>query len=611
MFTKMKIALALCATLAGGVAMADGFRGGGAGGRGRSCRSSTPTRTASSTPAEKAAMKPAWEAKRAERKAEMLAKFDTNKDGTHRREREGGDEAGVRGEARGARGRGVQEARRRRRRPALADRVPGRLAARPGHAPPRARSLPSSACAPRASRSPSVCRMLAAMATRRVPPLAVAFVADRGGPGRGAVGHPHDDERRVRRRARTVRPSRSSSRYGRTCRNSVGRPMPRRSMRCSRITPDEGLRYIARHRRPRPRARGGGHGGRHRGCAAASRCTSAGASASSCARRCGGRGRPGPRPWSLVLEIDPIEANELLSSATCVARRRRDRRDQLLGVAIVLVRREARRNAEERERERERRLAHLGEMSAVLAHEIKNPLASLKGNAQLLARMLPPGEKSRAKAERVVDEAVRLEPLTNDLLEFVAPASSAHPDRSRRRSCARPPQRARRDRGRGGGAPRRGRSTRPRIRAGRRQPGRQRGRRGRPGEGRGSPPRAASSSSRSPITGRACRRRTATNLRAVLHRQDAGHRPGPRHRPRAWSSSTAGRSRSTIVPERRSACSASRFRRLNGTHPGRRRRSWPSRVHLRCARARRARRSSPRPTARKPRSSSTSAASIW
>jgi len=58
-------------------------------------------------------------------------------------------------------------------------------------------------------------------------------------------------------------------------------------------------------------------------------------------------------------------------------------------------------------------------MSAVLAHEIKNPLASLKGNAQLLAGMLPTGEKSRSKAERVVDEAVRLETLTNDLLQFV------------------------------------------------------------------------------------------------------------------------------------------------------------------------------------------------
>ena len=40
-------------------------------------------------------------------------------------------------------------------------------------------------------------------------------------------------------------------------------------------------------------------------------------------------------------------------------------------------------------------------------------------NAQLLAAMLPPGEKPRAKAERVVDEAVRLESLTNDLLRFV------------------------------------------------------------------------------------------------------------------------------------------------------------------------------------------------
>jgi two-component system, NtrC family, sensor histidine kinase HydH len=58
-------------------------------------------------------------------------------------------------------------------------------------------------------------------------------------------------------------------------------------------------------------------------------------------------------------------------------------------------------------------------MSAVLAHEIKNPLASLKGNAQLLARMLPDGDKPRSKADRVVDEAIRLEQLTNDLLQFV------------------------------------------------------------------------------------------------------------------------------------------------------------------------------------------------
>jgi two-component system sensor histidine kinase HydH len=53
----------------------------------------------------------------------------------------------------------------------------------------------------------------------------------------------------------------------------------------------------------------------------------------------------------------------------------------------------------------------------VLAHEIKNPLASLKGNAQLLAGGVE--GKQKAKAERVVDEAVRLEKLVSDLLAFV------------------------------------------------------------------------------------------------------------------------------------------------------------------------------------------------
>jgi len=57
-------------------------------------------------------------------------------------------------------------------------------------------------------------------------------------------------------------------------------------------------------------------------------------------------------------------------------------------------------------------------MSAVLAHEIRNPLASLKGNAQLLERALPQGDRTRTKAELLVAEAVRLETLTNDLLDF-------------------------------------------------------------------------------------------------------------------------------------------------------------------------------------------------
>jgi two-component system sensor histidine kinase HydH len=69
--------------------------------------------------------------------------------------------------------------------------------------------------------------------------------------------------------------------------------------------------------------------------------------------------------------------------------------------------------------ERDRRLASLGEMAAVLAHEIRNPLASMKGHAQLLTERLPEDTPEGEKAARVVREVVRLEELTSDLLAFI------------------------------------------------------------------------------------------------------------------------------------------------------------------------------------------------
>lgn len=64
-----------------------------------------------------------------------------------------------------------------------------------------------------------------------------------------------------------------------------------------------------------------------------------------------------------------------------------------------------------------RRLSVLGEMSAVIAHEIRNPLASLKGHAQLLTESLGTDPR-QAKAELVVSEAVRIQNLVSDLLDF-------------------------------------------------------------------------------------------------------------------------------------------------------------------------------------------------
>ncbi len=91
----------------------------------------------------------------------------------------------------------------------------------------------------------------------------------------------------------------------------------------------------------------------------------------------------------------------------------------LVAVAVGLWRFSLREERMKATMERDRRLASLGEMAAVLAHEIRNPLTSMKGHAQLLAERLDAGTPERGKADRVVGEAVRLEQLTADLLSFI------------------------------------------------------------------------------------------------------------------------------------------------------------------------------------------------
>ncbi len=127
---------------------------------------------------------------------------------------------------------------------------------------------------------------------------------------------------------------------------------------------------------------------------------------------------PGPRPLgvSLVLCFEPRLAVkvERTANATVVA--------GLLGgaglLALSVFARRLLRGRDEalHELERERRLASLGTMSGVVAHELRNPLASLKGHAQLLLETVPAPQKPQA--QRVVDEAWRLERLSASLLEL-------------------------------------------------------------------------------------------------------------------------------------------------------------------------------------------------
>jgi two-component system sensor histidine kinase HydH len=131
-----------------------------------------------------------------------------------------------------------------------------------------------------------------------------------------------------------------------------------------------------------------------------------------------GRRGARPRPPMLEIEFEPVVAERLEAEATRIFALSALVAATLLAAAFGFWRLSALQELTERRLEQQRRLGVLGEMSAVLAHEIRNPLASLKGHAQLLSERLGSGTQDGRKAELVVKEAQRLEALTADLLDF-------------------------------------------------------------------------------------------------------------------------------------------------------------------------------------------------
>jgi len=94
------------------------------------------------------------------------------------------------------------------------------------------------------------------------------------------------------------------------------------------------------------------------------------------------------------------------------------------GTLIELQRRERRRReALAGELARERHLASLGEMAAGLAHEIKNPLGSIKGSAEILGDDFPAGHRKHEMMKVLVEETDRLNQVVEDFLNFARPRS--------------------------------------------------------------------------------------------------------------------------------------------------------------------------------------------
>jgi PAS domain S-box-containing protein len=77
---------------------------------------------------------------------------------------------------------------------------------------------------------------------------------------------------------------------------------------------------------------------------------------------------------------------------------------------------------EEQERLKDR-LAALGQMAANLAHEIRNPLASIEVSTSLLKRRLPVDAGERELLDKIIAEARRLNRTITSSLEFVRPLS--------------------------------------------------------------------------------------------------------------------------------------------------------------------------------------------
>jgi signal transduction histidine kinase len=66
-------------------------------------------------------------------------------------------------------------------------------------------------------------------------------------------------------------------------------------------------------------------------------------------------------------------------------------------------------------------LARLGEMAAVVAHEVKNPLAGMRGVLQVIGGRMPEGNRDRAVLGEVVTRLDALNNIVDDLLVFARP----------------------------------------------------------------------------------------------------------------------------------------------------------------------------------------------
>lgn len=130
---------------------------------------------------------------------------------------------------------------------------------------------------------------------------------------------------------------------------------------------------------------------------------------------------PTPSGWRIRIGLDWSETDFIRRQASLQLTVSALSLIALVGLSIALVRMLNKFFDLQAREAAETQLRSLGVMSASLAHEIRNPLGSIKGLTQLAQEELPPDHAAHPQLRTVVSETERLERLVSDLLDFAKP----------------------------------------------------------------------------------------------------------------------------------------------------------------------------------------------
>lgn len=127
---------------------------------------------------------------------------------------------------------------------------------------------------------------------------------------------------------------------------------------------------------------------------------------------------PGPAMHrSVLLELTPAQAITMRERAFQIMLVDILAALILMGTAIVFWRLSVKQETLRLQLEKDKQLKLLGQMSAVLGHELKNTIASVKGHSQLLAEKLS-GTPHESNATLIEKDTVYLQNLTEQMLAF-------------------------------------------------------------------------------------------------------------------------------------------------------------------------------------------------